>query len=196
MERNTKKVVVLASIIIISFFFGSIVTAVGPDDASFLEELWNAIFGIEEKVDEISADVIVIQSNLELLERIHELEIRIAVLENCGPDINGQFPSPSYDSGWHPLTVGEHLILPHNLDTTDYFVYFVVTEEEPSDIDPFVPSTFHNFGTGGAFNDDWVVDIQSDLGTYWKGTKNTIDVFRYYDDTVCNYARVMLWIIP
>jgi len=196
MERNTKKVVILASIILVSFIFGSIVTAVGPDDASFLEEVWNAIFGIEEEVDEISDDVIVLQTNLDLLERIHELETRIAILENCGPDSEAQFPSPSYDSGWHKLTTGEHLILIHNLDTLEYFVNFVVTEEEPSDIDPFVPSTFHNFGTGGAFIEDYVIDIQSDLGTYWKGTKNTIDVFRYPDDVVCNYVRVMLWKIP
>jgi hypothetical protein len=195
MEKNTKKVIILTSIILASFVFGSFVTAVGPEESSFLEDVWNAIFGLEEEVNEISDDVLVIQSNLELLERIHELEIRIAVLENCGPDSDGQFPSPSYDSGWHPLTAGEHLILPHNLDTTDYFVYFVVTEEKPSDIDPFVPSTFHNFGTGGAFIEDYA-DIQSDAGTYWTGTKNTIDVFRYYDDVVCNYARVLLWKIP
>jgi len=92
MERNTKKVVILASIILVSFIFGSIVTAVGPDDASFLEEVWNAIFGIEEEVDEISDDVIVLQTNLDLLERIHELETRIAILENCGPDSEAQFP--------------------------------------------------------------------------------------------------------
>jgi hypothetical protein len=193
MDRNRKRVVILASIIIASFLFGSAVTAVGPEETSFLEEVWSAIFGIEEEVSEISDDVLVIQSNLELLERIHELEIRLTVLENCGADINAQFPSPVYDSGWHPLTPGEHLILPHNLDTTDYFVYFLVTEEEPSDVFPFVPSTFHNFGTGGAFIENYVVDIMSDTGTYWMGSKNTIDIFRYPDDTVCNYARIMLW---
>jgi hypothetical protein len=191
MDRTRKRVVILASIIIASFLFGSAVTAVGPEETSFLEEVWNAIFGIEEEVSEISDDVLVIQSNLELLERIHELEIRLTVLENCGVDVNAQFPSPIYDSGWHPLTPGEHLILPHNLDTTDYFVYFLVTEEEPSDVFPFVPSTFHNFGTGGAF---WEFSgTPVDAGTYWTASSNTIDIFRHADDGVCNYARVMLW---
>ena len=81
MGRMTKKGVILASIILASFVFGSIVTAVGPDDASFLQDLWNAIFGIEEEIDEISDDVIVLKTSLDLLERKHDLETRIAILE-------------------------------------------------------------------------------------------------------------------
>jgi hypothetical protein len=172
------------------------VTAVGPDESSFLEEVWNAIFGIEDEVDEISEDVIVIQSNLEMLERIHELEIRIAVLESCGPSCEGQFPPPDYDSGWHPLTPGNHLILTHNLNTMDYLVYYIVTEDEPGDLFPFVPTSFHNFGTGGAFVENYMLDVMTDTGTYWIGSSDTIDIFRYPDDIVCNYARVMLWKIP
>jgi hypothetical protein len=196
MEKNKKKFIVLTTIILASFLFGSIVTAVGPEDSSFLEEVWNAIFGIEEEVEEISDDVLVLKSNLDLLERIHDLETRIALLENGGPNGEPQFPAPSYDSGWHKLTAGQDLILIHNLDTTEYFVYFIVTEDEPTDSDPFVPTSFHNFGTGGAFVEDYVIDRMYDLGTYWEATKNSIEIYRYPQDTVCNYARVILWKIP
>ena len=78
----------------------------------------------------------------------------------------------------------------------EYFVYFIVTEDEPSDIDPFVPSSFHNFGTGGAFVEDFTLGTQYDLGTYWTGTANSIHIYRYPDDSVSNYAQVMLWKIP
>lgn len=94
------------------------------------------------------------------------------------------------------LGLSENLILSHNLNTIEYFVYFVVTEDEPTDLDLFVPSSFHNFGTGGAFVEEYTIDHEFDLGTYWKATKNSIEIHRYPEDTVCNYARVMLWKTP
>jgi hypothetical protein len=192
MDKKHKNLIIL-TIIIASFLFGSMVTAVGPDNASFLEEVWNAIFGIEENVDEITQEVNILKNNIDLLEKIHDLEIRIAILENCGPECETTFPSPSYDSGWHKLTAGQNLILIHNLNTVEYFVYFIVTEEEPTDIDPFMPTSFHNFGTGGAFVEDYMIQIMSSLGTYWEASRNSIEIYRYPQDTVCNYARVMLW---
>ena len=193
---NKKNLLILASITGVLLIFGVIVTAAPPDDTPFLEEVWNAIFGIENEVDQISEDVNLLKMNLDLLEKIHALETRITVLETCGPECESGFPSPCYDSGWHKLTPGQNLLLLHNLNTVDYFVYFIVTEDSPLDIDPFVPASFHNFGTGGAFVEDYVIERSYDLGTYWKASKNSIDVYRYPDDTVCNYARVMLWKIP
>ena len=202
MEKKTKTIVILASLILTSFFLGS--TTAAPENSNLLEDVWDAIDGIEEEVEIISDDVLVLETNLDLLERIHELEIRLAVLENC--DTNGgsngvsRFPSPDYDSGWHKLTPSstgsEDLILVHNLDTIDYIVNFVVTDEEPGDLDPFMPSSFHNFGTGGAFIEDYVIEQMTDAGTYWRASKNTIKIHRYPDDVVSVYARVMLWKLP
>lgn len=200
MEKKTKTIVILASLILTSFFLGSM-TIAAPENSNLLEDVWDAIFGIEEEVETLSDDVMIIESNLVLLERIHDLEIRLAVLENCdsngGSNGESQFPSPDYDSGWHQLTPSstgsEDLILVHNFNSIEYFVNFIVTDEEPSDSDPFMPSTFHNFGTGGAFIENYMVDIMSDLGTYWTASKNSVTIHRYPDDSVCLYARIMLW---
>lgn len=202
MEKKTKIIVIFASLILTSFFLGS--TTAQPDNSNLLEDVWNAIFGIEEEVAIISDDVLVLETNFNLLERIHELEIRLAVLENCdtngGSNSESGFPSPDYDSGWHKLTPSasgsEDLVLIHNLDTTEYVVNFIVTDEEPGDLDPFMPSSFHNFGTGGAFIEDYVVAQMIDVGTYWTATKNTFKIHRYPDDVVSFYGRVMLWKLP
>lgn len=200
MEKNMKNYTVLAALIIASFLLGNIMTtAAAPGDSNLLEDVWNYIFGIEEDVEELSDNVLVIESNLDLLERIHELEIRIAVLENCAEDYGSSsesgFPAPDYDSGWSSLTSGEDLTIVHNLGTLEYLVYFMVTEDEPADVTPFTPSSFHNFGTGGAFIEDYVIDEMYDAGTYWRATENTVVIHRYPDDVVSNYGRVMIWII-
>ena len=200
LEKNKKNYTIFAAIIITSFLIGNIYTSAAvPNDSNLLEDVWNYIFGIEEDVEELSDDVLVIESNLELLERIHELEIRIAVLEECGGDCgsNGEpgFPAPDYDSGWQPLTPGGDVTLVHNLGTLEYMVYFIVTEDEPADVTPFMPSSFHNFGTGGAFVEDYVTDMMYDVGTRWEASENMILLHRYPDDVVCNYGRVIIWII-
>jgi hypothetical protein len=74
-------------------------------------------------------------------------------------------------------------------------VYFMVTEDEPADVTPFTPSSYHNFGTGGAFKDDYIIERMIDTGTYWEATANTIVIHRYPDDSVCNYGRILIWII-
>ena len=201
MERKSKYYFILTSIILASFLFGSIVTAVSPEEASLLEKVWNTIFGIEAQVDTISTDVTELKIRLDLLERIYKLEIRIALLENSGTDTVSQFPSPSYDSGWRQLPAatpssGSKTILIHNLDTTEYFVYYIVTEEIPTGLEPFVPRSFHNFGDGSAFSYEPMLGKSYYRGTYWTATKNSIVISRYGDDQTSNYARVMLWKIP
>ena len=196
MDKKTRNIIILTTIILTALFIGSVLTTAAPEsDSNLLEDVWNAIFGIEDEVEVISDDVNVLKSNLDLLERIHELETRVAILENGGSSSELQFPPPTMDSGWLSLTPGEDLTIVHNLETLNYFVYFMVTEDEPSDVTPFTPSSFHNYGTGGAFIEDYTIERMYDTGTYWEATSNTIVIYRYPDDTVCNYGRVMIWVI-
>jgi hypothetical protein len=201
MNKNAKNYLIIASIIITSFLFGNMMTIAQPgNDSNLLEDVWEYIFGVEDEVDALSDDVMILELNLDLLERIHELEIRIAILENCAEECGSNggsgFPAPDFDSGWQPLTAGGDLTLIHNLGTLEYFVYFMVTEDEPADVTPFNPSSFHNFGTGGAFIEDYTLELMYDTGTYWTATQNTIVIYRYPDDVVSNYGRVMIWITP
>ena len=127
---------------------------------------------------------------LDQIEKIHDLETRIAVLEKCGCDFECGFPTPDYDSDWQPIDNFEHLTLQHNLDTMDYLVYLMQKDDEAF-------TEFHNFGSGGAFPDDFELTMKRGFkGTMWTASKNSIEIYRYDNDVTSDYVRVMLWKIP
>jgi hypothetical protein len=195
MKTNEKQIVVTAIIIIASFLCGSLVTArftnkyaypVSSDQVR--ASLWDRLFGSTE-ADTITEMADVISLVLDQIEKIHDLETRITVLEKCGPECEHKFPPPDYDSGWHPIAKNEHLTLQHNLNTLDYLVYVMQKDDEAF-------NEFHNFGTGGAFIEDYQIDVIIDAGTMWTASQNSIEIYRYNDDSVSDYVRVLLWKIP
>ncbi len=196
MKTNEKQIVVMAIVIIASFLCGSLVTATVTNkyaypvsSAQVQASFWSRLFG-RAQADEITEIADIIRLVLDQIEKIHDLETRITVLEKCGPECEHKFPPPDYDSGWHPIDQNEHLTLQHNLDTMDYFVYLMKKDE-----DSF--TEFHNFGSGGAFPDDFLLTETSySLGTMWKASKNSIEIYRYPDDMTSDYVRIMLWKIP
>jgi len=206
MKTNEKQIVVFAIIFIAAFICGSLVTTTFTSKNAYSiastqaqASFWDKLFG-RVQADEITEIADVIRLVLDQIDDIHDLETRIAVLEKCGPECEYGFPPPDYDSGWHPILPSSgrenDLTLHHNLNTLDYLVYVVSCEDTPSGSEQFTPTEFHNFGTGGAFIEDYVIDKQISSGTYWYAAKNSITIHRYPNDTVSKYIRVMLWKIP
>jgi hypothetical protein len=194
MEKNKKTITILAAIIIASFLLGNVVTkAAVPGDSNLLEDVWNYIFGIEEQVDELSDDVLVIETDLDLLERIHELETRITVLENCGAE-DGMFPTPYADSDWQNIPKGSYIIIAHGLGSLDYVVDLQCRyDPESGDYWPgLVDPHFHNWYYGGDENynsaGEWVK-----YGVWYEAYENTILVYRASDDTLSDQVRVRIW---
>jgi hypothetical protein len=195
MNTDEKKKVVTTTIIIGSFLLGSLLTnAVTDRNVSSIHpaysqaSIWSRLFGNVQQ-DEITEYADVIRLVLDQIEKIHELETRITVLETCGNECEKAFPPPDYDSGWLLLPKGEHLILEHNLNTMDYFVYLIHMDDES-------PNTFNNFGSGGAFPFEDLLGRTLSLGTMYEAEKNSIDVYRYYDGVLTDFIRVMIWKIP
>ena len=196
MKTDEKQIAVVAIVFIAAFLCGSLATttftnkyAYPISSAQVQASFWSRLFG-RAQADEITEMADVIRLVLDQIDKIHDLETRIAILEKCGPDCEYGFPLPDYDSGWHPIDNNEHLTLQHDLDTMDYFVYVTKKDE-----DSF--TEFHNFGSGGAFPDDFLLTETSySLGTMWTASKNSIEIYRYIDDVTSDYVRVMLWKIP
>ena len=195
MNTDEKQKVVTATIIIAFFLLGSLVTnAVTDKNISSIHpaysqaSIWSRLFGNVQQ-DEITEYADVIRLVLDQIDKIHELETRITVLETCGSECKHSFPPPDYDSGWQPISKNDHLVLEHKLDSMDYLVYVMKNDDENR-------NEFHNFGTGGAFIEDYLIEIQTSAGTMWKASRNSIGIYRYKDDMMSDYVRVLLWKIP
>jgi hypothetical protein len=198
MSLNSKRLAILALVIISTFVFGSIVTAVPTNgEGSPLDELWERLLGIEEDVEEVTEEVSLIQSNLDLLERIHNLEIRLEVLENCGCEDENCFPEPDYDSDWVSMEKGVGMTLTHNLDSEVYFVYLVGKydiENGDAITPPIEEENFHTWDYGG----DWVFSELAGVekrGIWYEAYRDTIKVIRAANDPYSDFIRVMIWIL-
>ena len=191
---NRKKLAILALAIISTFIFGSIVTAVPTDgEGNPLDELWERLLGVEKDVEEVTEEVSLIQSNLDLLERIHNLEIRLEVLENCGCEDENCFPEPDYDSNWVSME-SVTLTLTHNLDSEFYFVYLVGKydiENGAPITPPIEEENFHIWEYGGDWYD--VMDESKKSGIWYEAYRNTIKVVRAVSDPYSDFVRVMIW---
>jgi hypothetical protein len=197
MNINEKQKLVTVTIIVASFLFGIAVNNAITDrsissthPAYSQASIWSRLFGNVQQ-EEISDYADVIRLVLDQVEKIHDLETRIAVLETCGSECKHNFPPPDYDSGWVDIGLNYDYPFHHNLDTMDYLVYIMNNDEEVRD-------QFHNYAAGGeAFvrNGELL-----DMGTHWKATKNTLYVYRSIDDSraylASDYVRVLLWKIP
>lgn len=90
MKLNRKIVALVSVIMVTSFFFGTAVFAAAPE-GSVLDELWDAIFGIQDDVEDL-------QEEVDLQAQITALTAEVAVLQGqmsllTDPWIEGQ-PGP------------------------------------------------------------------------------------------------------
>ncbi len=194
--QNYKKGAVLAVIVISTFLFGSIVTAVPTDgNENPLDELWERLLGVEEEVEEITEEVDDLRTDLGLLERIHELEIRIELLETCGAT-EGTLPTPYVDSGWMDISKGDSLIFGHGLGSLDYIVHlqsrYDIEEGDPI-TPPILDQNFHNWEHGGDWTYSTIYEEVDKLGVWYEAYSNTVVVMRAADDPYSDQVRIRIW---
>lgn len=87
-----RQIVALVSIAVVSFLVG---TSMATDGGNPFNSLWNAIFGLESRVETLE--------------------------EQSLPQ--GFVTAPAYDSGWMNVAEGTSIDLEHGLGTTELFVY-------------------------------------------------------------------------
>jgi hypothetical protein len=194
-------VILVVTVMIAAFLIGSLATAVNSDEEENpLDALWERLLGLEGDVEEISEDVATLKEESELLERVHELEIRLAVLERCGCDSDCPFPEPDYDSNWISIEQGQSLILTHDLNTTDYFVDLIgrydTTEAETSDGFITGADNFHTYEFGGDIWYDTLYGTSRMRGIWYIAHENSIRIDRAADDPFVDYVRVRIWKLP
>jgi hypothetical protein len=201
---NLKKqhgVILVVAVMVAAFLIGSLATAVNSaGDENPLDELWERLLGVEGDVEEISEDVAALKEEAELLERIHELEIRLAVLENCGCDSDCPFPEPDYDSNWISIEQGQSLVLTHDLNTTEYFVDLIgrydTAEAETSDGFITGEDNFHTYELGGDWSYDPLYGTMEMRGIWYVAHENSIRIDRGAHDPFVDYIRVRIWKLP
>jgi len=199
--KKKHTITIVVTVMITAFLIGSMATAVNsPLDENPLDKLWERLLGLEGEVDDISDEVATLKEESELLERVHELEIRLAVLERCGCESECPFPEPDYDSNWISIETGQSLTLAHDLDTTEYFVYLIgrydTTEDETSDGFITDEDNFHTYEFGGDIWYDTLYGTTKMRGIWYVASKNSIRIDRAADDPFSDYIRVRIWKLP
>jgi hypothetical protein len=143
-----RQVAAIVSIALISFLIGTTVnllTMAKDRGVNPFDRVWEAVFEIEDRLDSVECD-----------------------------NKTGFVNAPAYDSGWESTGVGEEIVFPHNLNTTEVFVHVIGKD---------IGETYkiHQFEYGATY---WA---------YWhKLDLNNISVTADYP---WDYVRVMIWII-
>ncbi len=186
-----KKIVGLAIVVMVC---GLALVAADKDNGNSLKDIWDAIFGVEEDVEDLS-------ERMDLLEKIYALEARVSVLEECGECEQGpagppgpegpQGPpgglgEPDYDSGWRGLHAGYPAKFSHSLGTRDLFVYIVGRSSSGTTLQVhYGGDTYYSGATA----------IQR--GAYWVASDDQyLQVYRLPDDLNWDEVRVLIWRLP
>jgi hypothetical protein len=186
MEKKTRNLVILATIIIASLLLGSMIIPAQPGGGdSLFDELLERLMGVEDEVEELSDDVLVLETSLDLLDRIHELELRIAVLETSDCEESNGFSEPGYDSDWQTISAGSSEFITHNLGTTELFVYLVGKDNDV---------TVHQDYLGMEL---WFEEGPHLHGIQWATNgENEVVVSRLSDDNTWDEFRILIWELP
>ena len=194
-------VIIVASVMIAAFMIGSLATPINSAEvANPLDELEERLLGLEGEVANISNEVTTLKEGSDLIERVHELEIRLAVLEKCGCELGCTFPEPDYYSNWISIEKGQSLTLTHDLDTTEYFVYLVArhdtTQDETGQTFITDQDNFHTYRFGGDVNYNAAYGESNMMGVWYVASKNSIRIDRAADDYFSDYICVRIWKLP
>ncbi|MCK4477541.1 hypothetical protein KAU88_03310 [Candidatus Bathyarchaeota archaeon] len=200
--KLNKKIVTLTSVIaIISFLIGTALVAAGPEDP--LTEMWEAIFGIQDDVEDLQTQIDLQAQIADLQSEVDVLKAQMEFLEDpwivgppgpqgeTGPQgALGGFDAPDYDSGWVSAAgwVNDRKSFDHGLGTTDLFVYVYGRLIEGGDW------VYHQIGIGWDTTIDGV-DIAFTGMRWLLVDENTVDLLRGYEDWQWEEARVLIWVI-
>jgi len=204
---NTKNLILIGVLIIISFLFGSLLTTRGVFD-NFL--------GVEEEVEGLSPSMQILQDQYAELEfqvaesqsaliRITALETEVAQLkenmltESKVVDLieaSAQTAKADYDSGWIDApSPGEKDFVDHMLGTTEFTVYiwgaywfgnhWVYHQ--------------HDMSVTYAHQHDLSGDISARTGLVWEsseGGENMLKITRHPNDQHWEQIRILIYKIP
>ena len=194
-------------IVTIIIAISSISFAYAGNNGVPFDELWEAIFGIQEEVEDIQSTLDLHAEIAELHATVNYLESRLTVLElvpgpqgpagSTGPEgpegpqgligPAGGFGAPDFDSGWVELSKGENLIgTLSEIDASNVFVYLM------GRLDPLLEAHQYYYGVDMYDPDDWI-----DRGATWyfDYTQNLYVVRGYFDEHWTE-ARVIVWELP
>lgn len=119
MKLSRKTVALISIIIVTSFFFGTAVFAAAPEGTG-LEALWDAIFGIEQDVEDL-------QSQADLQAQIDDLKVETGILRELLDFLEDEWiPGPAGPEGpqgetgpqGEPGAQGPMMSIPHNSSYT------------------------------------------------------------------------------
>ncbi len=182
-------------VVIVIFTLTSISLVFARNNGVPFNEIWEAIFGIQDDVEDIQSTL----TGLELLQGPPGPEGPVGLEGPPGEkgDTGNQglqgnpgptgIMSPDYDSGWVSLSPNDFTFFVHNLGTKDIFVYLLGKNIDASG---FVT---HQEFFGGA-----------EIASYYKGVRwstvsensNEVSVYRFWDDLWWDEARVLIWKLP
>lgn len=214
MMLKKRYITLIAGIAVVSLLFGTVAMALDDGTGLPFQELWQAIFGIQEDMEDLQ-DQIDLQAQIANLQaEIAELQAQMAFLED--PWIEGP-PGPQGEQG--PQGVqgpqgpqgpqGEQgpQGIPGGFGAPDYDSWW-----QPINPGDYLTLT-HNLGTTGLFVYVIGKDSQGDVhqvyygvnthynpnrleyGVHWWLRGNDIWISRMSDDVAWDEVRVCLWII-
>jgi len=193
---NTKNLILIGVLIIISFLFGSLLTTRGVFD-NFL--------GVEEEVEGLSPSMQILQDQYVELEfqvaetqsaliRITALETEVAQLkenmltESKVVDLieaSAQTAKADYDSGWiDPPPLTEPYFIEHNLGTIEYTVY--------------IWGAYWS-GNVWVYHQHDLSDTLARTGLVWEsseGGENMLKITRHPNDQHWEQIRILIYKIP
>jgi hypothetical protein len=205
MKLNRKIVALISVIMVTSFFFGTAVFAAAPE-GNVLDELWGAIFGIQDEVDYL-------QDQVDLQAQITELQLAIVELQaqkgflsdpwidgrpgpqgETGPQgPSGGFGAPDYDSGWTPIGRDSSTVFDdYSLETDDCLVYIY---GRYTDVTPWL---YHQLSFGGdSLFWGGNPSLYQQSGVWWdsEDLSEGIEVYREQKDVRWTEVRVLIWAI-
>lgn len=164
--KISKKIVTLASVIVIaSFLFGTAVAA--ALEGKPFKEIWEAIFDLQTQIDEI-----------ELTPGPPGPQGEQGPKGDKGDQgVPGGFGAPDYDSGWIPINPGGQATIIHNLGIGNSLVYLY------GRYDTSGPSGYctHQYPSGC----HWV---------RFASVPNALRVERDLQDTLYEEFRILIWV--
>jgi len=157
-------------------------------------DLFNLYWQLHNLYGDLQANQTQIYIELDLLQTLYDgleanqtqIYIELGLLQDLCDDLEeNKLGAPDYDSGWTYITHGEHLF-PHNLGTTDVFVYIAGYNPGES---PYI----HQINYGGETTSSGLYHF----GAYWHDlSTTTIYVNRHGNDGDWDFVRVMIWKLP
>jgi hypothetical protein len=189
MKATKKLFAIAATVIIASSMFATAFAA--TSNGTPFNELWTAIFGVQNKVEDLQASLQSLQAEVDSLQstvesqasEIANLQAAVALL-NQDNDASG-LPAPDYVSDWAQIPTGQYgMYITHNLGTQDILIFAL--EGWNGDIDLI-------YGVDRWYNNGWA------SSGYYTEIINDNQIIVGRADGIQGLSRpikVFIWVIP